>query len=93
MILNGYVRNEKLWRENSRVRKLKLYYNDTPIGILELEDSRTLQWFDVGILGNGPSAKETAVWTLKFEILEVYPGTRHKDTVISEIYFDGIDVH
>ena len=92
-ILNGYVRNEKLWRENSRVRKLKLYYNDTPIGILELEDSRTLQWFDVGILGNGLSAKETAVWTLKFEILEVYPGTRHKDTVISEIYFDGIDVH
>jgi hypothetical protein len=39
------------------------------------------------------SQQEQRHTTLKFEILEVYPGTRHKDTVISEIYFDGIDVH
>ena len=29
----------------------------------------------------------------KFEILEVYPGSKHDDTVIAELYFDGIDVH
>lgn len=92
-ILNGYVKNEKAWVENSRVKNLRLYYNDTPIAILELEDSRTLQWFDVGLLGNGPDADDAPAWTLKFEILEVYPGTRYNDTVISDIYFDGIDVH
>ena len=93
MILNGYVKNDTVWKENSRVRKLRVYYNDSPVGILELEDSRTLQWFDVGLLGYGPDANDSPEWTLKFEILEVYPGTRHKDTVISEIFFDGVDVH
>ncbi|WP_449508538.1 hypothetical protein [Dawidia soli] len=30
---------------------------------------------------------------MKFEILEVYEGAKYDDTVISEIFFDGIDVH
>jgi len=30
---------------------------------------------------------------LKFEILEVYKGSKYNDTAITEIYFDGIDVH
>ena len=32
-------------------------------------------------------------WALKFEILEVYPGNVYDDTALSQIYFDGIDVH
>ena len=56
-----------------------------------LEDSRSLQSFDVGILGYNDSSKPD--WTLKFEVLEVYPGTKYGDTVIAELYFDGIDVH
>jgi hypothetical protein len=31
-------------------------------------------------------------WRLKLEILKVYPSKKY-DTVIPEIYFDGIDVH
>ena len=27
------------------------------------------------------------------KILEVYPGSKYGDTVIAELYFDGIDVH
>jgi len=30
---------------------------------------------------------------MKFEILEVFKGDKYDDTAISEIYFDGIDVH
>ena len=30
---------------------------------------------------------------MKFEILEVYKGLKYDDTAISEIYFDGLDVH
>jgi hypothetical protein len=90
-ILNGHVKSEKAWRENSRVKELMVYYNGTPYAILDLHNSRTLQSFDMGVLGfHDPDAKN---WTLKFEILSVYPGTKYEDTVISELYFDGIDVH
>lgn len=30
---------------------------------------------------------------IRFKICDVYPGTKYKDTAITEIYFDGIDVH
>lgn len=90
-ILNGYTKTEKAWQDNGRVKRMRMYYNGEPYAILELEDTRSLQSFDVGILGffdeNAPD------WTLKFEILEVYPGNLYADTVITELYFDGIDVH
>lgn len=92
-ILNGYVKNAQLWKANSRVKKLRVYYNNTPLAILQLEDSRSLQWFNIGLVGYGPNGKESDKWTLKFEILEIYPGDKYHDTVISDIYFDGIDVH
>lgn len=90
-ILNGHVKNDKVWRENSRVKSLKMYYMGKPYAILDLEDSRTLQCFNVGALG--PHDDAAPNWTLRFEILEVYPGEKFADTVISELYFDGIDVH
>lgn len=90
-ILNGHVKTESVWRANSRVKKLRMYYNGKPYAILALQDSRTLQCFDVGTLGYHDFDKPD--WTLKFEILEVYPGSKHEDTVIAELYFDGIDVH
>ena len=90
-ILNGHVKSGTAWSVNSRVKKLRMYYNGKPYAILALQDSRTLQCFDVGTLGFHDAAKPD--WTLKFEILEVYPGSKHDDTVIAELYFDGIDVH
>ena len=90
-ILNGHVKSETAWSANSRVKKLRMYYNGKPYAILDLQDSRTLQYFDVETLGFNDAAKSD--WTLKFEILEDYPGTKHDDTVIAELYFDGIDVH
>ena len=90
-ILNGHVKSDKDWRNWSRVKQLKMYYGETDYAIPELEDSRTLQCFDVGLLGYND--KNAANWTLKFEILDVYPGEKYEDTVISELYFDGVDVH
>ena len=92
-ILNGYVKSEALWKANSRVKKLMVWYNNKPLAVLELEDSRSLQEFEIGIAGYGPNGKESDKWSLKFEIMEVYPGEKYRDTVISDIYFDGIDVH
>lgn len=90
-ILNGYTKTEKAWLDNGRVKRLRMYYHGEPYAILELDDTRRLQSFDVGILGfNDPSAPD---WTLRFEILDVYPGDKYADTVITELFFDGIDVH
>jgi len=90
-ILSGHVKNDKVWRANSRPKAIRMYYMGKPYAILDLEDSRTLQCFDVGVLG--PHDEAAPAWTLRFELLEVYPGDKYADTVISELYFDGIDVH
>ena len=97
IIANGYVKTERAWQDNSRVKKLKVYLNDKPIVVLKFEDKRAEQHFEIDPIGlsDRQNAKEyeNVFWTLKFEILEVYPGDKYEDTVISEIYFDGIDVH
>lgn len=90
-ILNGYTKNERVWRSNGRVKKLLMYYNDKPYAILNLKDTRDCQEFDVGILGYYRS--DAPDWSIKFQILEVYPGDKYQDTAITELYFGGIDVH
>lgn len=96
-IANGYVKSEKAWKENARVKKLKLYHNGKPYAILNLKE-RSEQVFSVGPFGFqyyliDDDKKPTKPWTLRFEILEVYPGTRYTDTAISEIHFMGYDEH
>lgn len=91
-IHNGYVKDKKLWRKYGRVKKLLMYYNDEPYAILKLKDICDCQDFEVDTLGY--KDKENAPnWTIKFEILEVYPGSKSQHTAITEVYFDGIDVH
>ena len=90
IISNGYMKSEETWKNNNRVKKLKLYVNDVPFGILNLKDSRTDQYFEMGTLGHNKNGTDLI---LKFEILEVYKGSKYNDTAITEIYFDGIDVH
>ena len=80
-ILNGYVKSDKAWRENGRVKRLKVYCNGKPKCILELQNSRSMQHFNV----YGLFSKRA---TIKFEILDVYPGTKYQDTAISEIDFN-----
>ena len=79
-ILNGYVKSDKAWRENGRVKRLKVYCNGKPKYIMELQNSRSLQAFDVDFSKGA---------TIRFEILDVYPGTKYQDTVITEIAFDA----
>lgn len=93
-IANGYVKSEKAWKENARAKKLKLYHNGKPYAILNLKNERSEQVFSVGPFGfqyylMDDDKKPTKPWTLRFEILEVYPGIRYTDTAISEIHFMG----
>lgn len=98
IVVNGYVKSEKIWRANARVKKLKMYINDRPFAILNLKDTRKEQHFKFKPLGYGDQLsreklKKQNWWRMKFEILEVYEGDKYEDTAITEIYFDGIDVH
>jgi hypothetical protein len=97
IVANGYIKSERAYRDNARVRKLKVYLNNKPFAILNLEDRRSTQHFPFPPIGNGERLSgdftNLPPWTLKFEILEVYTGARYDDTVITEIYFDGIDDH
>lgn len=90
-VVNGYVKSQAAWKNNSRVKKLRLYINDKPYAMLNLDDSRSDQCFELNdTLGSvGSNAK---AWTMKFEIVDVYKGDKYDDTVLSEIYFDGVDV-
>nr|WP_254155882.1 hypothetical protein [Chryseosolibacter indicus] len=92
------MKNEKAYFDNSRVKKLKVYLNDKPFAILNLEDKRSKQVFNFKPIGNGNRQNQEALklqpcWSLKFEILDVYKGLKYDDVAITEIYFDGIDVH
>jgi hypothetical protein len=97
IVANGYLKSERAYRDNARVKKLKVYLNEKPFAILNLEDRRSTQHFPFPPIGNGDRLsgdfKNLPPWTLKFEILEVYKGAKYDDTVITEIYFDGIDDH
>ena len=99
IIANGYIKSKKTWSNNSRVHKLKMYVNEKPYAIIELKDVYAEQSFELStVLGysdreNFDKLKEKDNWTIKFEILEVYKGDKYDDTAITEIYFDGLDVH
>ncbi|MBQ3875587.1 MAG: hypothetical protein II728_09435 [Bacteroidaceae bacterium] len=70
------------------MKKLKVYVNNKPYAFLNLEDSRSEQTFNIA-----PLTDKKKQWTMKFEIVEVYKGEKYDDTALSEIYFDGMDVH
>lgn len=99
IVVNGYVKSATAWKNNSRVKKIKLYIDDKPYALLNLEDSRSGQRFTVPLLGTDrdkftrEQMKAMPDWKMRFEIMEVYPGDKYDDTVITEIYFDGTDVH
>lgn len=90
IVYNGYFKSEKAWEDNSRVKKFKLYVDNKPYAILELQDCRATQCFKVEPLQSKIKNKDLV---LKFEILEVYKGKKWDDVAISEINFDGLDVH
>lgn len=90
IIHNGYVKSEKAWRDNGRVKKLKMILNGKPYAILALDDIKAAQRFKFEPLGRRKDGKDMYI---RFEIMEVYPGDKYEDVAITEIYFEGIDIH
>ena len=79
-IINGYAKDDESWTNNNRVKKLKLTINDDAEYILNLDDSKDMQQFDISY-----KCELTKEIVLKFEILEVYNGEKYDDTCLTAI--------
>lgn len=89
-IWNGYQKTTELYAKNSRPKTLKLYINGEAKYMLHLQDTMAVQLFSIAPVH---SDKDGVDLELKLEIVEVYKGSKWKDTTISEINFNGLDVH
>jgi hypothetical protein len=78
-MVNGYIKNKETWISNGRVRKLKVYLNDKPQVILNVEDSMDIQEtkFPTFYIHRGDR--------VSVEILDVFPGSKFPDTAITEL--------
>ena len=79
LVINGYCKNKTTWKENSRVKRIRIKHNDKPLYETVLHDSMNVQ--TVGL----PTVWLHAGDTIKVTILEVYPGDNYQDTGISEL--------
>jgi hypothetical protein len=80
-LFNGYTKSRELYFANNRAAQFKVSVNggeafkiDVPDEFLETERF----WFEL-------PKSAAPVKTIKFEISDVYPGTKYKDTAISDI--------
>jgi hypothetical protein len=75
--LNGYHKNEELFRRNNRVAVLEIQLSNGVSGTVMLDDASGVQKINLG----GP---HPVTW-VKMTIRAVYPGTRYRDTALSEM--------
>ncbi|MEW5962352.1 MAG: discoidin domain-containing protein [Pseudomonadota bacterium] len=75
-VMNGYHKNEDLFRKNSRVREAELRFSDGTIEKARLADAPGVQTIDL--------APRKAEW-VRFTIRAVYPGTKYSDTAVTEL--------
>jgi hypothetical protein len=80
VIYNGYQSSPSNWKANSRVQKFKVYRDGRPICYLVLTDEMGAQYFE---LPNFQYEEEESIW--RFEIVDVFPGSKWADVAISEI--------
>lgn len=90
-IFNGYCKSETVWKENSRIKTLKMYYNEKPLCLIGLVDTWQYQRLDLRQFFKDSKGSITAKNgdKMRFEIIEVYEGTKYKDTALSEFVFES----
>lgn len=80
-IANGYVKSEKAFFNNSRVKTMNLYCDGSSLGEISFPDKIGIM--HVGL--NNAIGKESN--EISFEIVDIYEGEKFKDTAISLIAF------
>jgi hypothetical protein len=82
-IINGYIKSKAVWRENARVKRIRIEHNNKPLYELQLIDSMEVQSVRFAPITIRPGS------IVKLVILETYPGTRFQDVAITEIIPHG----
>jgi len=83
-IYNGYQSSPSSWKNNSRVKRFKIYVNGKPFAYLDLTDEMGVQRFDIP-LGGHPFGDHEGSDEYKFEIVDIYKGDKWSDVAISHI--------
>jgi hypothetical protein len=76
MFVNGYAASEKTFRENGRVKRVRIETSGGYTREINLKDTRDVQKIKLS-----PSR---VAW-IRSTILDVYPGDKHQDTCISTL--------
>ena len=80
-IRTGYTKSKRLWKENSRVKKLKVIVNGKAVALIILNDTDEYQSF---FIYHGEMEEEGKLGTkIRFVIEEIYRGDKYDDTLIS----------
>lgn len=77
-LMAGFGGDESIYFENNRAKTITLRYDAREVGVLELEDTYTMQFFEL---------PEEPVSQIDFMITEVYPGSKYSDTCLAEVDF------
>ena len=86
IILNGYQKSIKSWKDNSRIKTLKVYANGEATAYIHLEDRMGKQIIDFRyLLPEDFHTYDDEKVTIRLEITDVYKGERWKDVAISDI--------
>ena len=92
-LFNGYCKSQKLWEENSRVKKMNVYYNHQLLCRLNIEDNWHPQIFSLEPFFYDESHKDNKIKVrtgdiITLEITDVYQGSKYDDICISGIYME-----
>lgn len=85
-VVNGYAKNDQVWEENGRVKRLLMYVEDHPYAYLELEDTMNPQYFTLPT--DAIKTADGVEIHFQFVIEEVYEGTKYEDTCLTGLVVD-----
>lgn len=90
-VVNGYAKNQTLWEENGRVKRLLMYVENKPYAYLELEDTIYPQYFILPV--DAIKAADGVDVHFQFVIEDVYPGTKYEDTCLTGLVVEFMGRH
>lgn len=85
-IVNGYIKNAEVWKNNNRVKTLEFYFNDEYLFDIDLEDTYSPQIISLEGYDIHAASGEEVVF--KYVIKDVYKGDKYDDTAITGIIMD-----
>ena len=82
-IADGVIKSDALFKQNGRVKKVRLFYNGKPFADVALADTRRWQTISFDDI----MAKQGDVFSI--QVLDIYPGSKSPGAAITELILQG----